>query len=146
MEARGDIPNYVSLRVGWAMKEWQHEYLIEDIVAEVARCVEGIQHLKRLRIQYGILPDSEYDNLYGTREGYRNMMSVYVALAPHLTELWQHVAHTGSLRVAVDAMYTKYLPGQRPDVQWQHVKTYPAMKGMQGTRIRDSCVARMHPQ
>lgn len=72
-----------------------------------------------------------YDLLYGTREGYRGMMSVYVALAPHLPELWLHVAHTGSLRLAVDAMYTKYLlPGQSPDVQWQHVKTYPAMKGM----------------
>ena len=38
-----NIPSYASLRVGWAMGEWLHEYLIEDVVAELARCVEGIQ-------------------------------------------------------------------------------------------------------
>ena len=124
------IPHYESIRVGGAMGEWQHEYMIRDLVDDLHLCVDRMHDLKARGIPRDILPDIRFDRLYGTREQYRTMMNVYDALKPHLYELWLLVAHTGSLRSAVDAMYTKYLPGQRPDVQWGDVQTYPAMKGM----------------
>ena len=126
----GDLPAYKSLRVGWVPGEWVHEYLLTDIVGDLERCIEGIHHLRRLGIQRDILPRAAYDRVYGTRENYRSMMDVYADLADHLDELWLHVAHTGSLRKAVHAMYAKHLPDQGPDVDWDLVVTYPAMKGM----------------